>query len=108
MLIIININIRYSGHDIRFNTHSVFSINGELGKKADSFDGNKCLSRHTDYRKKDILVLCKGTTDVLDNTRITAETKNYINIIKSRTKICLSLHYNITNSFSCVNGVKIH
>lgn len=49
-------------------------------KNASSFGRDKCLSLHTDNRKKDILVLWEGATDVLNNTKITAEAKNSINI----------------------------
>ena len=71
---------RYSGCGFRFNTRSFYSINGELGKNATSFSRDKYLSVHTDNRKKDILVICKGTTDVLNNTTVTAEAKNSIDI----------------------------
>lgn len=70
----------YSGYGIRFNTRAFFSINGELGKNASSFGRDKCLSLHTGNRKKDILNLWEGATDVLNDTKITAEAKNSINI----------------------------
>ena len=47
-------------------------------------------------------------TNRLDDARITAEAKYSVNITKSKTKICLSLHYNNrANSFLYANGVKI-
>ena len=72
------------------------------------FGVDKRLSVHTDNRKKDILVPCEETTDVLDNIKITAEGKTFLNVTKSRIKICLSLRYNSANSFFYVKGVKIH
>ena len=69
---------------------------------------DKRLSVHPDNRKKDILVPCEETTDVLDNIKITAEGKTFLNVTKSRIKICLSLRYNSANSFFYVKGVKIH
>ena len=82
-------------------------MNGEL-VKAIIFGVDKRLSVHADNRKKDVLVPCEGTTDVLDSTKTTAEAKNFVNATKSRTKICLSLRYNSANSFLYVKGVKIH
>ena len=49
----------------------------------------------------------EGLTNGLDDATITAEAKYSINITKSKTKICLSLHCNTANSFLYVNGVKI-
>ena len=63
------------------------------------FGVDKRLSVHTDNRKKDILVSCEETTDVLDNIKITAEGKKFVNVTKSRIKIRLSLRYNSANSF---------
>ena len=34
--------------------------------------------------------------------------KNYINLSKSETKFCLSLHYNSDNSYLFVNGKEIY
>ena len=34
--------------------------------------------------------------------------KNYINLSKSKTKFCLSLHYNSDNSYLFVNGKEIY
>ena len=34
--------------------------------------------------------------------------KHYVNISKSRKKICLSLHYNAANTLFYANSVKIH
>ena len=62
---------------------------------------------HADNRKKDILVLCEGPTDGLDDTSVTAEAKYSVNITMSREKICLSLHYNAVNSFLHDGSVKI-
>ena len=56
---------------------------------------------------KAILVLGEGPTNGLDDTTITAEAKNSVNIINSKKEICLSLHYNGANSFLYANGVQI-
>ena len=43
-------------------------------------------------KKKDILDHGKGPTDELNDNTITTETKYSFNVIKSRKKICLSIH----------------
>ena len=40
--------------------------------------------RHTDNRKKDILVLGEGSTQGLDDTTVAAEAKNYINLLRQK------------------------
>ena len=58
--------------------------------------------------KKNILVLGEGITQGLDNATRTAEKMYLINITKSNTKFCLSLHYNGEESYLFVNGKEIH
>ena len=64
-------------------------------------------SAHIDNKKKDILVLGKGTTQGLEHT-LTAEILYSINFTVTRKKFCLSLHYNEANSYLFVNGTKIY
>ena len=52
-----------------------------------------------DNKKKDILILGKGSTQGLDGTTLTAEPKNSINVSRSNTKFCFTLHFNGSNSF---------
>ena len=64
-------------------------------------------SIHVDIKKKDILILGKGPTQVLDDTTLTAEKKYAINFTVVRKKFCLILHFNGTNSCLFVNGTEI-
>ena len=57
-------------------------------------------------RKKDILVLGRGTTQGLEST-LTAEKIYSINFTETKKKFCLSLHYNGANSYLFVNGTEI-
>ena len=50
-------------------------------------------SIHIDNKKKDILVLGRGPTQGLEST-LTAEKMHSINFTVTKTKFCLSLHYN--------------
>ena len=46
------------------------------------------LSVHIDNKNKDILILCKGLTQGLDDTTLTAEAKYRINL-HNQKKICI-------------------
>ena len=63
-------------------------------------------SIHIDDKKKDILVLGRGPTQVLGST-LTAEKVYSINFTVTKKKFCLSLHYNGGNSYLFVNGTEI-
>ena len=63
-------------------------------------------STKIDNRKKDILILGKGPTQGLEHT-LSAEKLYSINFTKKNTKFCLSLHYNVENSYLFVNGTEI-
>ena len=58
---------------------------------------------HISNNKKDILVLEKGPTQGLEHN-LTAEQMYSINFTVTKTKFCLSLHYNSANSYFVVNG----
>ena len=61
---------------------------------------------HANNKNKDILILGKGERKGLHNTILTAEAEYSINLSRSQTKFCLSLHYNGSNSFLSVNATK--
>ena len=63
-------------------------------------------SPHIDNKKKDILVLGKGPTQGLEST-FTTEKMYSINFTLTKSKFCLSLHYNGANSYLFVNGTDI-
>ena len=51
------------------------------------------FSAHIDNKKKDILVLGIGPTQVLEHA-LTAEKMYSINFLVAKKKFCLSVHYN--------------
>ena len=67
----------YSRYGIRLDTCGTFSLPdvSGFGKNVIIFEVDNSSSVHTDKRKKDILILGKGPTDVLDDTIFTAETE---------------------------------
>ena len=64
-------------------------------------------SAHIDNKKKNILVLGKGTAQILEHT-LTAEKMYSINFAVTKKKNCLSLNYNGANSYLFVNGTEIY
>ena len=64
-------------------------------------------STKIDNRRKDILILVKGSTQGLEHT-LSAEKMYFINFTEHNEKFCLSLHYNGANSYLFVNGKEIH
>ena len=58
--------------------------------------------------KKDILILGKGPTQGLDDTKLTAKAEYSINFTEQGKKFCLSLHCNGSNSYLFVNDTKIY
>ena len=59
-------------------------------------------SSKIDKRKKDILILGKGSTQGLEHT-LSAEKKYSIKFTEQNKKFCLSLYYNVANSYLFVN-----
>ena len=62
---------------------------------------------HVENRKKDILVLAKGSRQGLDDTIITAEARYPINFTRPRRRSVLSLDYNGSDCFLFANAVKV-
>ena len=60
-----------------------------------------------DNKKKDSLVLGEDPTQRLYDTAVTAEAKYPINFSRLQRKLCLSLHYNGSNSFLFANATKM-
>ena len=64
-------------------------------------------SVHVENKKKDILILGEGPTQGFDGTTLTTEKMYSINFPATKTRFCLSLHYNGSNSYLFVNGTEI-
>ena len=80
----------------------------ETGRNIIIFGADMSLSTRIDNRKKDIFILGKGPTQGLEHT-LSAEIMYSINFTEhSKSKFCLSLHYNGANSYLFVNSTGIH
>ena len=64
------------------------------------------MSSSAHIKKKDILILGFGLTQGLEYT-LTAEKLYSSSFTKHNKKFCLSLHYNVANSYLFVNGTEI-
>ena len=92
----------YSGYGTGFDRKSAFSFLGTgFGQNVLIFEADMSSSA---YKKRDILVLGKGSTQGLEHT-LTAE-KNVLILPWQEKKLCL--HYNGENSYLFVNGTEIY
>ena len=99
---------KYSGFGILFDRHGSFSFSGiGLGRNVIIFGVDMSSSTKIDNRKKDILILGKGSTQGLKHT-LSAEKMYSINFTEHNKKFCLSLHYNGAKSCLFVNGKEIN
>ena len=64
-------------------------------------------STHIDIKKKDILVLGKGSIQGLEK-KLTTEKMYSMNLTVAKKKFCISLHYNGANSHLFVNDIEIY
>ena len=97
---------KYSGYGIGFDRKRSYSIGNEIGRNVIIFGVDMSSSSFIDNKKKDILILGKDPTQGLEHT-LAAEKIYLINFTEEKTKFCLSLHYNGTNSYLFVNGTEI-
>ena len=58
-------------------------------------------------KKVNILVLGKEFVQEINGTTIYAQKTYFISFTKSKTRFCLSLHYNGNNNYLIVNGTEI-
>ena len=99
---------QYSGYGIGFDGKSSFSFpSGAFGQNVIIFGVDVSSSAHFDNKKKDILILSKGSTQWLEHT-LTAEKMYSISFTVTKKKFCLSLQENGANNYLFVNGREIY
>ena len=81
---------RYSGYGIGFDGSG-------FGKNVVISGADMNLSAHVDNRKKDMLILDKGSTPGLRDITLTAAKEYSISFTEQHTKFCLRLNYNGVN-----------
>ena len=77
---------KYSGYNIGFDARRSFSLSNSSEKVVIIFGTDMTSSVHNDNKNKDILVLAKGRTDVIDETTLTAEKEYSINFTNQQKK----------------------
>ena len=99
---------QYSGYGIGFDGKSSFSFpSGAFGQNVIIFGVDMSSSAHFDNKKKDILILSKGSTQCLEHT-LTAEKMYSISVTVTKKKFCLNLQQNGANNYLFVNGREIY
>ena len=86
-------------------SESLFT-DGSTGRNVVIFRADMSSSVHVHNKNKHILILGEGSTQVLDDTALSAEAKYPINFTQPNKRFVLSLHYNGSNSFFFVNTTK--
>ena len=98
----------YSGYGIGFDRKGSFSSPGNrFGQNVIIFGADMSSSVHVDNKGKDILILGFGPAQGFGEHSFTAEKMYSINFIVTKKKFCLSLHYDVANSYLFVNGSEI-
>ena len=98
----------YSGYSTGFGAHRSFPLsNGsDLGKNIIIFGPHMSSFEYIDDKKKDVLILSKDPTDVLDDTALTAEKEYPTNCTEQQKKFCLTLHYNGPYNYALLTVLK--
>ena len=104
----------YSGYEIGFDRHGIFSFPSTglgrnviiFGVDMSSSETGFMSSTEIDSRRKDILILGKGPIQELEHT-LSAEKMYSINFTLTGKKFCLILHCNGANSYLFVTRTEI-
>ena len=99
---------KYTGYGIGFDSGGSFLFpDSSFGQNVTIFGADMSSSVYVNKKVNNILVLRKKFIQGINGTTIYAEKTYLINFTKSRTRFCLSLHYNGDNSYLFVNGTEI-
>ena len=86
----------YSGYEITFESAGSWGFDNDFARNIIIFDN----------RRNNFLKLGEGPTYVINGSFGSPEKDSSIIFTKANTNFCLSLHYNVDNSFLFVNGKK--
>ena len=89
----------YGGYGIKFDSAGFWSFDNDAAANVIIFGVGNSSSSHAENRKNNILVLGEGPTFRFNGSFGSPEKKISINFSKANTKFCLSLHYNVDNSY---------
>ena len=77
----------------------MFCDGNGFGKSMIIFGTDMSSSEHVDNRNKDMLIIGKCQTQGFGDTTLISEKEYSISFTEQHKKCCLSLHYNVVNSY---------
>ena len=100
---------QFSGHGIGLDSTGNFTHpdDGKDAKNVIIFGANLSNSRHATNKTQSVLVLGHGLIQKINDTTIYAEKMYSRNFTVDNKIFCLSLHYNVDNSYLFVNGKEV-
>ena len=98
-------NYAYSGYGKAFD--GKWSFENYYHRNVIIFAVKSSSSSHDNNLKNKFLILSEGDTFGINGSISSPEKKFGINISKANTRFCLSLHYNVGNSYLLVNGKEL-
>ena len=98
----------YTGNWIACDSESTWDFGYDFATNGTIFGVYNSWSSHADNRINNFLVLGEGPTYDIKESFCEAEKKFSNNFNKTKTKLCLSLHYNSDNSYLFLNGKEIY
>ena len=93
----------YSGYGITFDGNGEWSFDNDYAKNNIIFGVDSSSSCHADNLKNNFLILGGRDTFGINGSFGAPEKRISINFSKANRKFCLSLHYNVDNSYLFVN-----
>ena len=96
----------YSGYEITFASAGSWSFDNDFARNIIIFGVDNSSSSYFDNRRNNFLKLGEGPTYVINGSFGSPEKHFSIIFTKANTNFCLSLHYNVDNSYLFVNGKK--
>ena len=97
----------WSGYGIAFDGISSWNFGNDFARNVIIFGFDNSSLSDTDNHRNNFLVLGEGPNYGMNESFVSPDKKFSINFTKTRTKFCLSLHYNHDNSYLLVNGQEI-
>ena len=97
----------YNGYGITFDITGLCNFANGFARNFKILDVDNSSSSHIDNGEKHFFVLGESPTYGIYGSFGSPEEKLSINVSKENTKFCLSLNYNVDNSYLFDNGKKI-
>ena len=97
----------HSRYGITFDSGGSWKFDNDFARNVIIFGVDNSSSSHSDNRKNNFLILGEGPAYGINGSFGSPEKKFDINFSKVNTKFCLSLHYNVGNSYLFVNVKEI-